>query len=54
MKGWFLNCSDIETDCPNIDTAGDECGGDAVEDMCGICDNDPLNDVCRMTAVNGA
>ena len=44
-EGWFLDCSDIEPDCPTNDTdCAGECGGDAVEDMCGICDNDPLND----------
>jgi len=44
-EGWFLDCSDIEPDCPTNDTdCASECGGDAIEDMCGICDNDPLND----------
>ena len=41
----MADCSDEYPDCAAnaFDCAG-ECGGSAVEDDCGVCDDDPLND----------
>ncbi|MBC8197771.1 MAG: hypothetical protein H8E60_07800 [Candidatus Marinimicrobia bacterium] len=44
-EGWVLNNNDNDDNClSNVHDCLGECDGNAIEDMCGTCDNDTTND----------